>query len=393
MPPFDPRALLSGRSAHLREAGILRQLTLEVQKHADGINLGQGVCDLDMPVELRDAATRSIHHDRATYTPFAGIPEVRAAVAERVKARYGLDYGPDGVCVTVGSSMAYSATLFTLLDPGDEIVLFEPFYPYHKSIARLAGAVVKTVRLGDDGAVPFDALRAQLSPRTKLVVVNTPSNPSGKVWTRAELEELARTLEGTQTLVVTDEIYEDLVYDGSTHLPPACVPGLFERTITISGLSKAYSITGWRVGWIAAPEPLARAIGPVFDVLCVCAPRPFQHAAAHALRTLPESWYRAQRDGYAARRAKLAAALAGGGFVPHSPRGAYYMTAGYDEVYGPIAPREACLRLLHDHHVAAIPSSIFYDDEAGCPRFLRFQFAVEGPVLDEVARRLRRATP
>jgi aminotransferase len=387
---FDPRSSLSNRSSHLREAGILRQLTLEVQKHADGINLGQGVCDLDMPVELRDAATRSIHADRATYTPYAGIPEVREAVAARIHARYGLDYGPDGVCVTVGSSMAYSATLFTLLDPGDEIVLFEPFYPYHKSIARLAGAVVKTVRLAEDGSVPFHKLQARLSPRTKLVVVNTPANPSGKVWTRAELEELSRVLAGTPTLVVTDEIYEDLVYDGAEHVPPASVPGLFERTITISGLSKAYSITGWRIGWIAAPEPLARAIGPVFDVLCVCAPRPFQHAAAHALRTLPEAWYRKQRDGYEDRRAKLAAALAGGGFTPRLPRGAYYMTAGYDQVYGPITPREACLRLLHEHHIAAIPSSIFHDDEDGAPRFLRFQFAVEDRVLDEVAARLRR---
>lgn len=387
---FDPRALLSSRSAHLREAGILRQLTLEVQKHNDGINLGQGVCDLDMPDELRDAATLSIRKDRATYTPYAGIPEVRAAVAARVKARYGLDYGPDGVCVTVGSSMAYSATLFTLLDPGDEIVLFEPFYPYHRSIALLAGATVKTVRLGDDGSVPFDALRAQLGARTKLVVVNTPSNPSGKVWTRDELVELSRVLSGTRTLVATDEIYEDLVYDGSSHVPPATVPGLFERTITISGLSKAYSITGWRVGWIAAPEPLARAIGPVFDVLCVCAPRPFQHAAAHALRTLPEAWYRSQRDGYAERRGLLRDALAAGGFEPHAPRGAYYMTAGYEGVYGRTPPREACLRLLAEHHIAAIPSDIFYADPQDAPRFLRFQFAVEAPVLVEVARRLAR---
>jgi aminotransferase len=149
----QPHALLSLRSSHLREAGILRQLTLEVQAYADGINLGQGVCDLDMPTELREAAARSLHHDRATYTPYAGIPEVRQAIAARMQARYGLNYGPDGVCVTVGSSMAYSATLFTFLDPGDEIILFEPFYPYHKSIALLAGAVVKTVRLGDDGAL------------------------------------------------------------------------------------------------------------------------------------------------------------------------------------------------------------------------------------------------
>ncbi len=379
---------MSQRTNHLREAGLLRQLTLKVNALPDGINLGQGVCDLDMPEELRDAAIGSIRRDRATYTPFPGIPELREAIAARTLSRYGLDYGAEGICVTVGASAAFAATLFTLIDPGDELVLFEPFYPYHLSLAKLAGAVVRTIPLGHDGAVPFDALKAVLGPKTKLVVVNTPSNPIGKVWSRGELETLSDLLASTPTMVVTDEIYEDLCFDGRRHVPPATIPGLFDRTVTISGLSKAYSITGWRLGWIAAPEVVTRAIGPVFDIMCVCAPRPFQHAAVEALRTLPEAWYGAQCEGYARRRSSLADALRTAGFVPRIPEGAYYMAADYSGVFGNMTPREACFALLDRFHIGAIPSDLFYADPAHAARFLRFQFAVEEPVLREVGRRM-----
>lgn len=388
MPPFDARLRLSQRTSHLREAGLLRQLTLKVNALPDGINLGQGVCDLDMPEALREAAIASIRRDRATYTPFPGIPELREAIAVRTRARYGLDYGSEGICVTVGASAAFTAALFTFIDPGDELVLFEPFYPYHLSLAKLAGAVVRTLPLGHDGAVPFDALKAVLGPKTKLVVVNTPSNPVGKVWSRGELETLSDILASTSTMVVTDEIYEDLCYDGRGHVPPATIPGLFDRTIGISGLSKAYSITGWRLGWIAAPEAITRAIGPVFDIMCVCAPRPMQHAAVEALRTLPEAWYREQRDGYARRRTMLADALRTAGFVPRMPEGAYYMAADYSGVFGNMTPRDACFALLDRFHIGAIPSDLFYADPAHAGRFLRFQFAVEEPVLREVGRRM-----
>jgi aminotransferase len=349
---FAPR--LSGRTSHLREAGILRQLTLKVAAFPDGINLGQGVCDLEMPRELRAAAVESLFKDRATYTPFAGVPELREQIRRRTKARYGLDYADDEVVVTVGSSMAYTAAVMTLCDQGDEVVLFEPFYPYHRSLALLAGCVVKPVRLDADG-VDWEGLERALSPRTRMVVVNTPSNPLGKVWTRAELERFAGLVARTNAVVVTDEIYEDLVYDGRTHVPPATIPGLYDRTVTISGVSKAYSVTGWRLGWLCAPRALAKAIGPVFDVMAVCAPRPLQAAAAAALRDLPETYYTEMRDGYARRRTILADALRGAGFGVREPQGAYYMFADYAARYGPIAPLDASLRLLDEAHVAAIP--------------------------------------
>ena len=383
-------APLSRRTSHLREASILRALTLKVNALDDGINLGQGVCDLEMPRPLRLAAVESLLHDRATYTNFAGVLPLREQIVRRMKERYGLEYDVGEVVVTVGSSMAYTSTLMTLVDPGDEVVLFEPFYPYHHTGARLAGAVVKPVplTLGDDG-IDWAALEAALSDRTRLIVLNTPSNPLGKVWTQAELDRLADLLDGSPTHIVTDEIYEDLVYDGRTHIPPATHPKLYERTITISGLSKAYSITGWRLGWLAAPKRLAGAIGPVFDVLAVCTSRPLQQAAAAALRELPETYYSSLRDGYERRRKILCDALRTGGFKVREPEGSYYVLADYTERWGAdLPPEDACFRLLDEVSIAAIPSTIFY---AGVtPPELRFQYAVEDDVLAEVARRLAR---
>lgn len=388
MLPMTDLAPLSRRTNHLREASILRALTLKVNAFDDGINLGQGVCDLAMPEPLRTAAVRSLHEDRATYTNFAGIRELREQIIRRMEARYGLTYGMDEIVVTVGSSMAYTSTLMTLVDPGDEVVLFEPFYPYHYTGALLAGAKVSSIplSLGDDG-IQWDKLEAALSDRTRLIVLNTPSNPLGKVWTEAELDRLASLLEGSPAYVVTDEIYEDLVYDGRTHVPPATRPGLYERTVTISGLSKAYSITGWRLGWLAAPKALSGAIGPVFDVLAVCASRPLQHAAAAALEELPESYYTDLRDGYLVRRKLLCDALRSGGFRVAEPEGSYYVMADYTDRWGADTdPEDACFRLLDEAHIAAIPATIFYADR---PRpELRFQFAVENEILSEVARRL-----
>jgi aminotransferase len=301
--------------------------------------------------------------------------------------RYDLSYSPDDVVVTVGSSMAYTATLMTLIDPGDELVLVEPFYPYHYTGALLAGAVVRTVTVdGATSEIPWDKLEAALTPKTKILVLNTPSNPLGRVWSEDELRRLSKMLSKSGTYLVTDEIYEDLVYEGRRHLPPACLPSLWERTITISGLSKAYSVTGWRLGWLAAPPHLSGAIGPVFDVLAVCAPRPLQGAAATALRELPESYYTDLRDGYERRRQTLCDALDQGGFRCRRPMGAYYVLADYTDRYGSVPPMEACEKLLNECHLAAIPSTIFYAERP--PMELRFQFAVRDDVLAEVARRV-----
>jgi len=381
---------LSARTAHLRQASVLRTLTERVDALPDGINLGQGVCDLDIPDALRSATIRAIESSRATYTPYQGLPSLRRQIVERMERRYGLRYAEDEIVVTVGASGALSSTFLTLLEPGDEVILFEPFYPYHRSAALLAGArVVAVPSSGPEWKPDWEALARALSARTKLVVVNTPANPSGRVWRREDLSRLGTLLDGTDVRVVSDEIYEDLVYDGRVHVPPAAVPELYDRTITVSGLGKAYSITGWRLGWLAAPQPLAAAIGPVFDTLCVCAPRPLQEGAAAALEALPESYYGKQRDGYARRRDRLAEALRAGGFTPSVPAGAYYMLADYRERWGEIPTSQASFRLLDELHLAAIPGEIFHADAS--PTLLRFHFAVDEPVLDEVTRRLRSA--
>ena len=383
--PVSPR--LSERTAHLREASLLRALTARINALPDGINLGQGVCDLDPPAALRRAAVRAIREERATYTHWSGLESLRVAIVERMRRRYAVTYAPDEVVVTIGASAALFSTFVALLDPGDEVVLFEPFYPYHYTGARLAGAKVVTIATGPDGAVDWTALAHAVNPRTRIVIVNTPSNPLGKVWAANELDRLARLLAKSEAVVVTDEIYEDLVYDGRRHLPPASHPGLYPRTVTVSGLSKSFAITGWRLGWLAAPRALADAIGPVFDVLCACAPAPLQRAAAAALRELPESYYTEMRDAYAHRRGVLLDALRTAGFRPHTPGGAYYVLADYTERYGAIPSRDACFRLLDELHLAAIPGELFYSGDA--PPVLRFQFAVEDRVIDDVAARLR----
>lgn len=377
---------LSARTEHLRQASVLRTLTDRVGKYDDGINLGQGVCDLDMPEELAAATIASIQTSRATYTPFAGVLPLRRQIVERMDRRYGVSYDIDEVVVTVGASAALSATFFTLLDPGDEIVLLEPFYPYHRSAALLAGARVRTIGEAPDGDPDWESLRQAIGPRTKVVVVNTPANPGGRVWTTDQLDRLAHLLRNTQAVVVTDEIYEDLVYDGRTHVPPAAHDELRSRAVTISGLSKAYSITGWRLGWLAAPRELASAIGPVFDTMCVCAARPLQEGAAKALERIPESYYAELRTTYETRRDRLARALETSGFRPRIPGGAYYMLADYSDRYGAIPSSEASLHLLEELHIAAIPAEIFYAGEG--PPMVRFHFAVEDLVLDEVTRRL-----
>jgi len=383
------RSRLSSRTGHLREASLLRSLTQRVAAFPDGINLGQGVCDLEMPDVLRAAAVRSLREDRATYTPFGGLEPLRAQISERMRRRHGVAYETDEIVVTVGASAALFSTYLTLLDPGDEVVLFEPFYPYHYTGALLAGArVVPIATEPGTGRVDWDALAAALGPRTRIIVVNTPSNPLGKVWTADDLDRLGALLDGSDVVVMSDEIYEDLVYDGKEHVPPAARPALYDRTVTVSGLSKAYSITGWRLGWLAAPRALSSAIGPVFDVLCVCAPRPLQAAAATALAELPESYYRNARDGYLVRRDRLAAALRDAGFAPWVPSGAYYMMADYRERYGAIPTRDACFRLLDEIHVATIPGEIFYAGDSA--PVVRFHFAVEDGLLEEVERRLRR---
>lgn len=380
----------AARRAHLDRGNLLRSLTLVINQVEGGINLGQGVCDLDSPKPLLDGARHCIDGgDRQLYTPYAGLPELRAAIAKKLRAHNGLAYGPENVAVTTGSSGAFFAAGTTLLEPGDEVILFEPFYGYHWTTVPLFGAVPVAVPL-DRATGAFDAVafRQKLTKKTRAVVVNTPGNPSGKVWTKQELEQLGAILDGSDVIVLTDEVYEYMCFDGRKHVSPASVPSLADRTLTMNSFSKTFSITGWRIGFLAGPAAIVEKCGIVFDQVEVCAARPMQRGVQKALEQLPDSYYRDLEKGYQHKRDRFCSALADAGFAFRLPEGAYYVMADYTKVFGDVEPHPAVLTLIDKVRINAVPGHLFHSDARGV-RSMRFQFAVELPVLDEACRRLR----
>lgn len=387
-PPISWRT--AARRAHLDQGNLLRSLTLVINGVPGGINLGQGVCDLDTPAPLVTGACASIDGgDRQLYTPYAGLPDLRTAIAKKLQRHNGLPYEAKNVAVCTGSSGAFFAAGMTLIDPGDEVVLLEPFYSYHWTTVPLFGARPVAVAL-DRQTLAFDpaALRKALTPRTRAVVVNTPGNPSGKVWTRTELEQLAAVLDGSDVLVLTDEVYEYMCFDGRSHVSPATVPGLAERTLTMNSFSKTFSITGWRIGFLAGPAPIVEKCGIVFDQIEVCAARPMQRGVQRALEQLPDSYYTDLQAGYQKKRDAFCAALRDAGFGYSVPQGAYYVLADYRSVFGDLEPHPAVLKMIERIGVNAVPGHLFFARPDGV-RSMRFQFAVDWPVLEEAMARLR----
>ena len=383
-------ARTAARRRHLDQPNLLRSLTLVINRVPGGINLGQGVCDLDAPDPLVEGAIASIGgEDRQLYTPYAGLPELREAIAAKLRRHNALDYGADNVAVCTGSSGAFFAVGMTLLEPGDEVVLFEPFYSYHWTTVPLFSAVPKAVALGRETlAFDVDAFKAALSPKTRAVVVNTPGNPSGKVWTRDELAQLGEVLEGTDIVVLTDEVYEYMCFDGREHVSPASVPELAGRTLTMNSFSKTFSVTGWRIGFIAGPQDIVEKCGVVFDQVEVCAARPMQRGVQRALERLPDSFYSDLQAEYEHKRDLFCAALRDAGFAFEPPQGAYYVLADYQQVFGDITPYEAVTSMIERIGVNAVPGDLFFADPRDV-RCMRFQFAVERAVLTDAADRLR----
>jgi aminotransferase len=354
-----------------------------------GINLGQGICDMPTPDLVRDAAIQAIVDGRSTYSYAEGAVELREAIAAKIARYNGFTVDPlRELVVSVGASGAFSATINALLDVGDGILLFEPYYGYHLNASTVAGLEPQFLCLHPpDFALSEDALEAAIQPNTRAVVVCTPSNPCGKMFNRAELEALSRVAQRHDLLVITDEVYEFIVFDGREHISPATIDGLRERTVTITSLSKTFSITGWRLGYAAAPEAMAQAIMLVSDLLYVCAPTPLQHGVAAGF-SAPESYFTGLARDYQVARDLLCGALHEGGMEPIVPQGAYYVLAdishlGYDTA------REAAMALLEETGVAAVSGRCFYRAEPG-EDLLRFCFAKEMPILDEACRRLAR---
>lgn len=355
---------------------------------AGGINLGQGICDLPTPEVVREAAIRAVERDASAYSYAEGLPELREAIAAKLERRNGIRADPEGeVVVTTGSAGAFTCVLHGLLDPGDGLLVPEPYYGYHVNAALVAGLDVQTLRLeAPDFAWDPERLRGALRDNTRAIVVCTPSNPSGRMLGRRELEDLAAVARERDLLVITDEIYEEIRYDGREHVSPATVADLGERTVTIMGLSKTFSITGWRLGYAVAPRPMAEAMTLVHDLFYICAPTPLQHGVAAGLDAPPEL-FEGMRADYARKREVLCDALDAAGLAPIRPEGAYYTLADAARLEAPDS-RAAARALLERAGVAAVPGCAFYASDGG-EDLLRFCFAVQDAELEEAARRLR----
>jgi aminotransferase len=364
----------------------IRRMTRECER-VGGINLGQGICDLPTPPLVRDGAIAAIRENRSTYSFAEGTAELRQAIAGKLQRDNGLRADPASeICVTVGASGAYAAAIHALLDPGDGVLLLEPYYGYHLNAAIVAGFTPEFLALSPpEFALDEDALEAAVTPRTRAVVLCTPSNPSGKMFSRYELSALARVAARHDLLVITDEIYEYIRYDGRPHVSPASIPGLSARTVTIMGLSKTFSITGWRLGYTFAPAELTRAISLVNDLYFVCAPTPLQLGAAAGFAA-PASYFQELQSGYQRKRDVICAALRRGGLPPIVPQGAYYVLADCSRL-GFATSREAAMHVLETTRVASVAGSAFYRGAEG-EKLLRFCFAKDDAVLEEACGRL-----
>jgi aspartate/methionine/tyrosine aminotransferase len=371
---------------------VIREMTRQAMLHG-AVNLAQGFPDFPAPAEIKRAAQDAIAADVNQYAITWGAKSLRQAIARQMEQWQGVMVNPETqVTVCCGSTEAMIATLLAICNAGDEVVIFEPYYENYGPDSILSGAKPRFVKLhpppAGDADWTFDEqqLRAAFHKDTKAIIVNTPNNPTGKVFTRAELELIRDLCVEFNVVAITDEIYEHILYDGTKHVSLARLEGMAERTVTINGMSKTYSVTGWRVGWAVAPPSITDAIRKVHDFLTVGAPAPLQEAGAAAL-SLPASYYQSLADGYGARRDRLLAGLAKAGFRCFRPRGAYYAMTDISG-FGFANDVEFTDYLVKEIGVAAVPGSSFYRDPKDGAQQVRFAFCKKDATLDEAAKRL-----
>ena len=390
------KQFLSDKVGHFTES-VIREMTRQAMVHG-AVNLAQGFPDFPAPAEIKRAAQEAVASDVNQYAITWGAKNLRNAIGRQMKVWQNIDVDPEKeVTVCCGSTEAMISTLLAVCNAGDEVVIFEPFYENYGPDSVLSGASPKFVKLRppqEDGSEwTFDEkeLRLAFAKHTKAIILNTPNNPTGKVFTRAELELIRDLCLEFDVLAITDEIYEHILYDGTEHISMASLEGMRDRTVTINGMSKTYSVTGWRVGWAVAPEKLTNAIRKVHDFLTVGAPAPLQEAGASAL-SLPPAYYEKLAEGYRVRRDHLMPALTAAGFKCFRPRGAYYVMtdiAGFgfqDDV-------SFARYLVQEIGVAAVPGSSFYRDPKDGAEQVRFAFCKKPGTLDEAARRLSKLRP
>jgi aminotransferase len=372
---------------------VIREMTRINNQH-NGINLAQGMPNFPPPREIIEAAHRAIDGDFHQYAITWGAPRLRQAIADKYRRFYGMDVDPDrNLTVCCGSTETMLATLMAVLNPGDEVIIFEPFYENYGPGCIMAQAEPVYVPLEPpDFSFDPDRLRRAVSPRTRAIIFNSPNNPSGKVFSRAELQLIADVCIERDLLAITDEIYEHIVYDGETHIPIATLPGMADRTITISGISKSYSVTGWRIGYAVASAELSVGIRRAHDFITVGAPHPLQEAAVTAL-SFPDSYYVSLREGYQARRDLLFGRVEEAGFKAFKPRGAYYIltdVAHWLPEYGCADDHEFAMFLVREIGVATVPGSSFYSTKDLGRTKIRFCFPKTDDMLIEAGRRLQK---
>lgn len=355
-----------------------------------GINMAQGVCDTPVPPVVLKGAEQAMESGKNVYTRFDGLPELRQALAAKLARYNGIEADPETeITVSAGATGSFHCACLALLNPGEEVIVFEPYYQYHISALLTVGAVPVIVKmLPPNWTFSTSDLERAITPRTKAIIVNSPGNPSGKVFSRTELEAIADMAQRHDLFVFTDEIYEYFLYDGCQHLSLATLSGMAERTITVGGYSKTFSITGWRIGYSVAHQKWAYLIGAMNDLLYVCAPAPLQVGVASGIAQLPDSFYRNLARDYQAKRDRVCLALAKAGLTPSIPQGAYYVLADVSSLPGKTG-KERAMFLLDKTGVAGVPGEAFFAGPEG-HHFIRFSYAKTDSDLDAACQRLIR---
>ena len=388
----DDLSLRSWRSERVSDLtqSEIRSMTRECQR-VGGINLGQGICDLPTPPEILEATSRAVLADKSVYSKYEGIDALREQIAlKSMNFNKMQDVDPDtDVIVTIGATGALAGITQALFNPGDEFIIFEPYYGYHVNTLRVSGCVPRFVTMAPpEWAITREMLEEVVTPRTRAILFSNPTNPSGKVWSREELEIVGQFCHDHDLIAITDEIYEYIVYPGAEHISLASMPGMWARTITISGFSKTFSITGWRLGTIVAPSYLAEPIGLINDLFYVCAPTPLQHGVAEGMAILTNSdYYRAISEDYLRKRDTFCEALTDAGLPPCVPQGAYYVLADVSRL-GCETSKQAAMKILEEVGVASVPGSAFFASSVG-ESLTRFCYAKDADTLDAACAKLR----
>ncbi|ERP30896.1 pyridoxal phosphate-dependent aminotransferase [Chitinivibrio alkaliphilus] len=360
-------------------------------RKAGGINLAQGVCDTETPSCIIQGAEDALRSGKNSYTNHRGIAELRHAIAEKERREKGLTLDPHKeIVVSNGATGAMYATLSALISPGDEVIVFEPSYGYHTATLQALEAEVRHVQLPlYEDTMPWEELENLVSERTKALIINTPANPAGKVFSSDDFMRIAAIIAPYETVLISDEIYEYFLYEEVPHCSPCMIPALQDRTVVIGGFSKTFSVTGWRVGYLIGPADIASAAGHLNDLYYVCPPAPLQHGICRGLTELTPSFYTALRQNHQEKRDILFTALEKAGLCPTLPKGAYYILADISRIHGSTSLDRA-MEFLRRTGVAGVPGSAFYHDSTG-DHLCRFCFSKDREIIVEAAQRIEQA--